>query len=79
MANETPFGLSAYVFSQDISRCIRVAKALQFGMVGINDGMVSTEVGPFGGIKDSGIGREGAIEGLEEYLNIKFISIAGIG
>jgi succinate-semialdehyde dehydrogenase / glutarate-semialdehyde dehydrogenase len=78
IANNTPFGLAAYLFSQNVSRAWRVAEALEAGMVGVNEGVFSNEVVPFGGIKQSGLGREGAQEGLDEYLEIKFICIGGI-
>lgn len=77
MANDTEYGLVAYFYSQDIHRCIRVSEALQAGMVGVNTGMVSTAVAPFGGIKQSGLGREGSKYGLEEYTEIKYINIGG--
>ncbi len=79
MANDTPFGLAAYAYTRDIGRAMRVASKLEYGMVGMNDGVISTEVTPFGGVKESGIGREGAIEGLEEYLSVKYISYGGLG
>jgi succinate-semialdehyde dehydrogenase/glutarate-semialdehyde dehydrogenase len=79
LANDTPFGLAAYAYTRDIGRAMRVASKLQYGMVGMNDGVISTEVTPFGGIKESGIGREGAIEGMEEYLSVKYISFGGLG
>lgn len=78
MANDTEFGLVAYFFSTDINRSIRVAESLEAGMVGINTGMVSSAVAPFGGIKQSGLGREGSKYGLDEYTEIKYISIGGI-
>lgn len=79
LANDTPFGLAAYLFTQDVSRAWRVGARLEAGMIGVNDGVMSTEVAPFGGVKESGIGREGAVEGLEEYTEIKYLSFAGIG
>ncbi|AGK58255.1 succinic semialdehyde dehydrogenase [Hyphomicrobium denitrificans 1NES1] len=78
IANDTPYGLAAYLFSQDISRAWRVAEALETGMVGVNEGVFSNEVAPFGGVKQSGLGREGAQEGLEEYLETKFLCLGGI-
>ncbi|GAB2787080.1 NADP-dependent succinate-semialdehyde dehydrogenase [Halomonas shantousis] len=73
MANDTPFGLAAYVYSQNIGRCWRMGEALEYGMVGINEGLISTEVAPFGGIKASGVGREGSRYGIEDYLEIKYL------
>jgi succinate-semialdehyde dehydrogenase/glutarate-semialdehyde dehydrogenase len=78
LANNTPFGLAAYLFSQNLSRAWRVAERLDAGMVGVNEGIFSNEVVPFGGVKDSGIGREGAAEGLDEYLQIKYICLGAI-
>jgi succinate-semialdehyde dehydrogenase/glutarate-semialdehyde dehydrogenase len=78
MANDTPFGLAAYLFSQNIGRAWRVAEQLDAGMVGVNEGIFSNETVPFGGVKESGLGREGAAEGLEEYLEPKFICLGGI-
>lgn len=78
LANDTPFGLAAYLFSQNLARAWRAAEALEAGMVGINEGVFSNEVSPFGGIKQSGLGREGAAEGLDEYLETKFICLGGI-
>ena len=78
LANDTPFGLAAYLFSQNLPRAWRVAEALEAGMVGVNEGVFSNEVAPFGGIKQSGLGREGSEEGLEEYLETKFICLGGI-
>ena len=77
IANDTEFGLAGYFFSKDVNRCWRVAERLQYGMVSINDGIFSNEVIPFGGIKESGLGREGGVEGLEEYLDTKFINFGG--
>ena len=74
-ANTTEFGLAAYFYSRDWGRVFRVAEALQYGMVGINTGLISTEVAPFGGIKESGFGREGSKYGIEEYLNLKYLCV----
>ncbi len=79
IANDTPFGLAAYVFTQNLSRAWRVAEKLDAGMVSVNEGIFSNEAVPFGGVKESGIGREGASEGLDEYLETKFICLGGIG
>ena len=78
MANNTEFGLAAYFFSRDIGRIWRVSEALEYGMVGINEGIISTEVAPFGGYKESGLGREGAREGLSEFLETKYLCMGGI-
>jgi succinate-semialdehyde dehydrogenase/glutarate-semialdehyde dehydrogenase len=78
LANDTPFGLAAYLFSQNLSRAWRVAEKLDAGMVGVNEGIFSNEVVPFGGVKESGLGREGAAEGLEEYLETKYICLGAI-
>ena len=79
MANDTPYGLAAYFYSRDIGRCWRVAEALESGMVGINEGLISTEVAPFGGVKESGLGREGSPHGIEEYTEIKYMLMGGLG
>lgn len=79
MANATEYGLAAYFYSRDIGRCMRVAEALEYGMVGVNSGLISTEVAPFGGIKASGLGREGSKYGLDDYLEIKYIHLGGLG
>jgi len=73
MANDTEFGLAAYFYSRDIGRCWRVGEALEYGMVGVNTGLISNEVAPFGGVKQSGLGREGSKYGIEEYLEIKYL------
>ncbi len=73
MANATEYGLAAYFYSRDVARCFRVGEALEYGMVGINTGLISNEVAPFGGIKQSGLGREGSRHGLDEYLEIKYL------
>jgi len=78
LANDTPFGLAAYLFSQNLSRAWRVAESLEAGMVGVNEGIFSNEVVPFGGVKESGLGREGAAEGLEEYLETKYICLGAV-
>ena len=78
MANDTPFGLAAYFYGRDYARIWRVAEALEYGMLGINTGMISTPVAPFGGVKESGIGREGSKYGLEEYLEIKYLCWGGV-
>ena len=75
MANDTEFGLASYFYARDMSRVWRVAEALEAGMVGINTGLISTEVAPFGGIKQSGLGREGSHYGLDDYLEIKYMCI----
>ena len=78
MANATEFGLAAYFYSRDIGRVWRVAEALESGMVGINTGLISTEVAPFGGVKESGLGREGSSHGIDEYVEIKYLCMGGI-
>lgn len=78
IANGTPFGLASYFYTRDLARAFRVGEALEFGMIGLNTGMVSTEVAPFGGIKKSGLGREGSQLGIEEYLEIKTFHIGGL-
>ena len=76
LANGTEYGLVAYVFTKDLSRMIRVSEALEFGMIGFNQGIVSNPAAPFGGVKASGFGREGGFEGIEEYLETKYVGIA---
>src|SRR5713226_4307315 len=78
MANDTEFGLAAYFYSRDIGRIWRVAEALEYGIVGINEGIISTEIAPFGGMKESGIGREGSKYGIEEFLEVKYLCLGGI-
>ncbi|CUI05637.1 NADP-dependent succinate-semialdehyde dehydrogenase [Massilia antarctica] len=78
MANDTEFGLAAYFYSRDIGRVWRVADALETGMVGVNTGLISTEVAPFGGVKQSGLGREGSRYGIDDYLVVKYICMAGM-
>lgn len=77
-ANGTPYGLASYVFTRDLGRAFRVMEALEFGIVGVNEGMTSTELAPFGGFKESGIGREGSHFGVEEFLEIKYALIGGL-
>ncbi|HVY85090.1 MAG TPA: NAD-dependent succinate-semialdehyde dehydrogenase [Caulobacterales bacterium] len=77
IANDTEFGLAAYFFTKDVHRAWTVAEKLDYGMVSINDGILSNEVVPFGGVKESGIGREGGVEGLEEYLEVKYVNFGG--
>jgi len=79
LANDTEFGLAAYFYARDIGRVWRVAEGLEYGMVCINDGILSTELAPFGGMKESGLGREGSKYGIEEYVELKFITMAGLG
>jgi succinate-semialdehyde dehydrogenase/glutarate-semialdehyde dehydrogenase len=78
MANDTPFGLAAYFYSRDIGRVWRVGEALECGIIGINEGLISNEVAPFGGFKESGLGREGSTHGVEEFLEIKYMLMGGL-
>ena len=78
MANDTIYGLASYFYSQNVARCWKVAEALEYGMVGINEGLISTEVAPFGGVKSSGQGREGSKYGIEDYLEIKYMCFGNI-
>jgi succinate-semialdehyde dehydrogenase / glutarate-semialdehyde dehydrogenase len=78
VANATPYGLASYFYSRDLGRVWRVAEGLEYGMVGINTGFISTEVAPFGGVKESGIGREGSKYGIEEWLELKYLAVGGI-
>jgi succinate-semialdehyde dehydrogenase/glutarate-semialdehyde dehydrogenase len=77
-ANDTEFGLASYLYTRDLARAWRVSAALEYGMVGINEGLISTEVAPFGGIKQSGLGREGSSYGIEDYLEVKYLCMGGI-
>ncbi|TOM75470.1 succinate-semialdehyde dehydrogenase (NADP(+)) [Vibrio parahaemolyticus] len=77
MANDTIYGLASYFYSQNIHRVWKIAEALEYGIVGINEGMISTEVAPFGGVKQSGIGREGAKQGIDEYMDVKYLCFGG--
>ena len=78
LANDTPFGLASYFYSRDIGRVMRVAERLEYGIVGINEGLISTEVAPFGGIKASGLGREGSRHGIDDYLELKYLCLGGL-
>jgi succinate-semialdehyde dehydrogenase/glutarate-semialdehyde dehydrogenase len=79
MANATQFGLACYFYTSDLGRAWRMMEALEYGMIGVNEGLASTEVAPFGGVKDSGMGREGSKYGLEDYLNVKYALFGGLG
>jgi succinate-semialdehyde dehydrogenase/glutarate-semialdehyde dehydrogenase len=78
LANDTEFGLAAYFYGRDVGRIFRVAEGLEYGIVGINTGLISTEVAPFGGVKESGLGREGSKYGIEEFLEVKYLCLGGI-
>lgn len=78
LANDTPFGLAAYFYTRDASRVWRVSEQLEYGMVGVNEGLISTEVAPFGGIKQSGIGREGSKYGIDDFIELKYLCLGGI-
>jgi succinate-semialdehyde dehydrogenase/glutarate-semialdehyde dehydrogenase len=75
MANDTEYGLASYVYTRDLARTIRLAEALEFGMVGVNTGLISNPAAPFGGVKSSGFGREGGFEGIEEYLETTYVAL----
>ena len=79
MANDTQYGLAAYFYARDLGRVMRVAEGLEYGIIGINEGIISTEVAPFGGMKESGIGREGSKYGIEDFLEIKYLALGGLG
>ena len=78
LANDTEFGLASYFYSRDLGRVWRVSEKLEYGMVGVNVGIISTEVAPFGGVKESGVGREGSYYGIEDYLEVKYVCMGGI-
>ena len=78
LANDTEFGLAAYFYTRDAARVWRVGEALEYGIVGINEGIISTEVAPFGGVKESGLGREGSRYGIEDFLEIKYMCMGGL-
>ena len=77
-ANDTPYGLAAYFYTRDMGRIWRLSEALEYGILGINTGLISTEVAPFGGVKESGIGREGSKYGIDEWLELKYLCIGGV-
>ena len=77
-ANASPFGLAGYFFTRDLGRAWRLAEALEFGIVGVNEGVISTELAPFGGIKESGLGREGSHHGIDEFLELKYVMFGGL-
>ena len=79
IANDTPYGLAAYFYSRSLDRVTRVGEALEYGILGVNTGLISTEVAPFGGVKESGIGREGSSYGIDEWLELKYWALGGIG
>jgi len=78
-ANNTEFGLAAYFYARDVGRVFRVGEALEYGIVGINSGLISTELAPFGGVKESGNGREGSHHGIDEFVEMKYMLVAGLG
>jgi succinate-semialdehyde dehydrogenase/glutarate-semialdehyde dehydrogenase len=79
MANDTEYGLAAYFYARDVGRIFRVMEGLEYGIIGVNEGIISTEVAPFGGMKESGIGREGSKYGIEPFLEIKYVAMGGLG
>jgi succinate-semialdehyde dehydrogenase/glutarate-semialdehyde dehydrogenase len=79
LANDTEYGLACYFYTRDLGRAFRVSEALQYGLVGVNEGIITTEVAPFGGVKESGVGREGSRYGIEDYLSIKYTCMGGLG
>ncbi|GGG48334.1 NAD-dependent succinate-semialdehyde dehydrogenase [Chelatococcus composti] len=78
LANDTEYGLACYFYTRDLGRAFRVSEALEYGLVGINEGLITTEVAPFGGVKESGVGREGSKYGIDDYLNIKYVCVGGL-
>jgi succinate-semialdehyde dehydrogenase/glutarate-semialdehyde dehydrogenase len=79
LANDTEFGLACYFYTRDLARTFRVSRALKYGLVGVNEGIITTEVAPFGGVKESGMGREGSKYGVEDYLDVKYVCVGGLG
>jgi succinate-semialdehyde dehydrogenase/glutarate-semialdehyde dehydrogenase len=78
IANDTPYGLAAYFYSRDVGRIFRVSEQLEYGILGINTGFISVEVAPFGGVKESGIGREGSKYGVDDWIETRYLSLGGI-
>ncbi len=78
MANDTEFGLASYLYTRDLARTWRVSEGLEYGIVGVNTGLISTEVAPFGGVKESGMGREGSKYGIDDWLELKYLALAGL-
>ena len=78
LANDTEFGLASYFYTSNVNRIWRVSEALEYGMVGVNEGVISNEVAPFGGIKESGLGREGSHYGIDDFLELKYICMGGL-
>ncbi|TGR17929.1 MULTISPECIES: NAD-dependent succinate-semialdehyde dehydrogenase [unclassified Mesorhizobium] len=79
LANDTQYGLAAYFYTQDLGRAFRVSERLQYGLVGVNEGLITSEVAPFGGLKESGVGKEGSKYGLDDYLDVKYVCVGGLG
>jgi succinate-semialdehyde dehydrogenase / glutarate-semialdehyde dehydrogenase len=79
IANDTEFGLAAYVYTSDLGRSFRMMEALKYGMIGINEGLITTPEAPFGGLKESGLGKEGGYQGIEDYLDTKYVCLGGLG
>jgi succinate-semialdehyde dehydrogenase/glutarate-semialdehyde dehydrogenase len=78
LANDTPYGLAGYLYGRDLGRIWRMAEALEYGIVGVNEGIISTELAPFGGMKESGIGREGSKYGIDEFIEVKYVCLGGL-
>ena len=79
LANDTEFGLASYFYTGDLGRAFRVMEGLKYGMVGVNEGLITTVEAPFGGVKESGLGKEGGHQGIEDYLDTKYVCIGGLG